>query len=398
MAILVSNLALAADNFTVDHLMKVQQVGQVKMSPDGDSIAFTRSVPRKLYVDKNGKPYTELYLVNDKGIERPYITGAVNVRAINWSPDGEYVYYLAKLKGDKFTSLYRIPVNGGESAKVMSLAKTNINGYQISPDGKQIALLAKPAKDKKEKKLKELGFKAEVYEEGLTNQQLFIADLAVAEKPLKLDALKIENYVSAMQWSPKADSMLIKVQPTALIDDKYMKSQWHVFDLKNQKITNSFVTEGKLGTAEFSYDGKHVAIIGAEDKHDPADGRLYLAKTDESKVTEWLPNYMGHVSDIEWANKSNTLYFTAHENTQTKLASLKVGSNKAKTLVKKGKIIAANISVSDSDKSIAVRGDSPKHANEVYLVRSKGKKVKRLTNSNPWLDGIKLAKQETVYH
>ena len=199
-----------------------------------------------------------------------------------------------------------------------------------------------------------------------------------------------------MQWSPKAKTMLVKVQPTALIDDKYMKSQWHVFDLTSKKITNSFVTEGKLGTAEFSYDGKHVAIIGAEDKHDPATGRLYLAKVDEGTVTEWLPNFMGHVSDIEWANKSNTLFFTAHVGTQTKLASLKVGKTKAKTLVKAGKFIGANISVSDSDKSIAVRGDTPSHANEVYLVRSKGKKVKRLTNSNPWLDDIKLAKQETI--
>ena len=52
-----------------------------------------------------------------------------------------------------------------------------------------------------------------------------------------------------------------------------MKSQWHIVNVAEQKLTTSFSTEGKLGAAEFSHDGKYVAILGAEDKHDHQSGQ-----------------------------------------------------------------------------------------------------------------------------
>jgi len=394
--IIASSASQASSGITSEDIMKVQQVAQAKVSPSGDNVAFTRYVPRELYVEKNGKGWSELFVTNSKGEERPFVTGKVTVKSIQWSPDEAHIYFLFKLEGDKYVSLYRIASDGGNAIKVLTLKDTSIGSYQISPDGSQVALLAKPAKDKSEKKLKELGFKAEVYEEGLKTQQLFITELDVQEKPLTLKAVAIEDYISAVQWGPQGKKMLVKTQASALIDDKYMKSQWHLFDLAKKQFIQSYSTEGKLGAAEFSYDGEYIAIIGAEDKHDPATGRLYLAKANDNNVTEWLPNFAGHVSDIEWANKSNTLFFTAHVGTQSKLAKIKVGSKKSNTVIKAGKIIASNISISNSDKTLILKGDTAKHPSEVFLVRSKNKSIKRLTQSNNWLKDKALAKQETI--
>lgn len=394
--IIASSASQASSGITSEDIMKVQQVAQTKVSPSGDNVAFTRYVPRELYVEKNGKGWSELFVTNSKGEERPFITGKVTVKSIQWSPDEAHIYFLFKLEGDKYVSLYRIASDGGNAIKVLTLKDTSISSYQISPDGSQVALLAKPAKDKSEKKLKELGFKAEVYEEGLKTQQLFITELDVQEKPLTLEAVAIEDYISAVQWGPQGQKMLVKTQASALIDDKYMKSQWHLFDLAKKQFIQSYSTEGKLGAAEFSFDGEYIAIIGAEDKHDPATGRLYLANANDDKVTEWLPNFAGHVSDIEWANKSNTLFFTAHVGTQSKLAKIKVGSKKSNTVIKAGKIIASNISISNSDKTLILKGDTAKHPSEVFLVRSKNKSIKRLTQSNNWLKDKALAKQETI--
>ena len=391
---LSSSLAFAQSAITVEDIPKVKSVIQTSISPDGESVAFTRSLPRKLYVDENGSNYSELYVVDDEGVERPFITGSVNIKSLQWSNDSKTIYFLAKLKDDKFTSLYQIPVDGGQAQAVMSLKGTSISSYQLSPDNKQLALLAMPAADKSDKELKKLGFKAEVYELGLKNKQLFVVDLAKEDKPLSPTAINIDSYVSDVNWSADSDKLLVKTQPTALIDDRYTKSMWHLYDIANEKVTLSFKTQGKLGDAELSHDGKYVAILGAEDKHDPATGRLFIADTETAKITEWLPNFMGHVVDFEWSHKRNTLNFIANVSTQSFVASIKAGSNKYKKLVDEGQFIATQLSVSDSDKTLALRGNSAKHPNEVFIVRSK--KAKRLTDSNSWLNDKRFAKQETI--
>ena len=375
---LSSSLAFAQSAITVEDIPKVKSVIQTSISPDGESVAFTRSLPRKLYVDENGSNYSELYVVDDEGVERPFITGSVNIKSLQWSNDSKTIYFLAKLKDDKFTSLYQIPVDGGQAQAVMSLKGTSISSYQLSPDNKQLALLAMPAADKSDKELKKLGFKAEVYELGLKNKQLFVVDLAKEDKPLSPTAINIDSYVSDVNWSADSEKLLVKTQPTALIDDRYTKSMWHLYDIANEKVTLSFKTQGKLGDAELSHDGKYVAILGAEDKHDPATGRLFIADTETAEITEWLPNFMGHVVDFEWSHKRNTLNFIANVGTQSFVASIKAGSNKYKKLVDEGQFIATQLSVSDSDKTLALRGNSAKHPNEVFIVRSK--KAKRLTD------------------
>ena len=391
---LSSSLAFAQSAITVEDIPKVKSVIQTSVSPDGDTVAFTRSLPRTLYVDENGSNYSELYVVDDEGVERPFITGSVNIKSLQWSNDSKTIYFLAKLKDDKYTSLYQIPVDGGQAQAVMSLKDTSISSYQLSPDNKQVAILAMPAADKSEKELKKLGFKAEVYEQGLKNKQLFIVDLAKADKPLTPTALNVDNYVSDVNWAANGEKLLVKTQPTALIDDKYTKSMWHLFDIASNKVTLSFKTEGKLGDAELSHDGKYIAILGAEDKHDPATGRLFIADTKTAEITEWLPNFMGHVVDFEWSHKRNTLNFIANVGTESFVASIKTGSNKYKKLVKEGKFIASQLSVSDSDKTLALRGNTAKHPNEVFIVRSN--KAKRLTDSNSWLNDKRFAKQETI--
>ncbi|WP_404343760.1 prolyl oligopeptidase family serine peptidase [Pseudoalteromonas mariniglutinosa] len=391
---LCSSIVLAATPLTIDDIPNIQSVLQTSISPDGDNVAFTRSVPRELYVAENGRNYSELYVVDDKGVERPFITGSVSIKSIQWSNDSKTIYFLAKLKDDKFTALYQIPVDGGQAQKVLSLKDTSISSYQLSPNNKQLAILALPATDKSEKELKKLGFMAEVYEQGLRNKQLFIIDLAKADKPLTPQALNVTNYVSDVNWAAQGDKLLVKTQPTALIDDKYTKSQWHLFDIATNQVTMSFATEGKLDDAELSHDGRYIAILGAEDKHDPATGRLFLVDTKNGKVTDWLPDFMGHIVDFEWSNKRNTLNFIANVGTQSFVASIKPGSKKYKKIINEGQFIASNLSISDSDKTLALRANTAKHPNEVFIVR--GSKAQRLTDSNNWLNDKRFAKQETI--
>ncbi|TMO49923.1 alpha/beta hydrolase family protein [Pseudoalteromonas ruthenica] len=386
--------AQASDTITVEDIPKIKSVIQTAISPDGEQVAFTRSLPRELYIDKNGYNYSELYVVDDEGVERPFITGKVNIKSISWSADGQDIYFLAKLGEDKHTALYHIPVDGGQAQQVFALKGRSISSYELSPTGKQVAILAMPSKDKSEKELKKLGFMAEVYEQGLKNKQLHLIDLAKADKPLDPEAIDIDGYVSDMNYADDGSKLLVKTQPTALIDDKYMKSQWHLFDVQSKAVTLSFKTEGKLGDAELSHDGRYVAILGAEDKHDPATGRLYLADTKSGEIKEWLPDFMGHIADIEWANTENTLNFIAAVSPETFVGQIEVGDEDYDTLIEQGEFIASRLSVSDSDKTIALRANTAKHPNEVFMIR--GDEATRLSDSNPWLNDKRFAKQQAL--
>ena len=399
LGLLASNVSADSQDakvITAENLATLQSVSQAQINPSGDLAAFTRSVPREIYVEKDGKNWGELYLVDDKGVERPYVTGKVNVRNIQWSSDGSLIYFLAKMKDDKHTALYQIAVDGGQAQKTLALKNTSVNDYALSRDNKKIALLAKKAKDKSIKKLKDLGFKAEVYEEQLTDQFLYLVDLEKYEQAITPDAWSLEGYISDVHFSPTGKTLLVKTQPTALIDDQYMNSQWLLVDIAKQSVTTSFATKGKLGAAEFSYDGKFVALHGAEDEHDPATGRLFLAEVSSGKITDWLPNFQGHVSDFEWSHKRNELYFVANVGTQSIVATIKTGANKYKNVVKAGKFIASNLSLSNSDKTIVVKGNTAQHPNEVFMLRSQGKKQTRLTNSNKWLTDVAFATQESL--
>ena len=379
---------------TAENLATLQSVSQAQISPSGEFTAYTRSVPREIYVEKDGKNWSELYLVDEKGVERPFITGQVNIHNIQWSADSSLIFFLAKMDDDKYTALYQIPVNGGQAQKTLALKATSISKYALSRDNKKVAILAKKAKPKSDKTLKGLGFKAEIFEEELTNQFLYVTKLSQSKQAITPEAWIIKGYVSDVHFSPTGKSLLVKTQPTALIDDKYMKSQWHIVDINDKSIKTSFATEGKLGGAEFSYDGQYVALHGAQDKHDPANGRLFLAEVKSGKVSDWLPSFKGHVSDFKWSNKRNELYFTANINTDTIVAKINLGSNKYQTLVAGGKFIAGNLSISDSDKTLVVKANTSQHPNEVYMLRDE--KQTRLTHSNKWLNDVALAKQESI--
>jgi len=379
---------------TPENLARLQSVTQAKVSPTGEFVAYTRSVPREIYVEKDGKDWVELYLVNHKGEERSYINGKVTIKNIQWSADGTLIYFLGKMNDDKQTALYHIAVNGGQAQKVLALKNTNISGYALSKDNKKIALVAKKAKKESLKKLSEFGFKAEVYEEELTNKFLYVIDLKVYSKALTPEAWSLKGYIADVHFSPTAQTLLVKTQASALIDDKYMKSQWHLVDIASQSITSTFATQGKLGAAKFSSDGQRVAILGAQDQHDPATGRLFLGEVSSGKIINWLPKFAGHVSGFEWSNQGNELYFIAHINTDTIIAKLKTAATQYEEIITAGTFIASNLTLSDSDRTLAVMGHTAQHPNEVFMLRDN--KPTRVTESNKWLKTIDFSPQESI--
>jgi len=388
--------AVAQDDvLTPLHMAKMRTVTSAVISPEGDTIAYTLSVPRDAVEDEDGRAYSELHLIGVDGTSRPFITGKVGIRSVRFTPDGSSITFLAKREGDEHTSLYRIPVDGGESRKIVE-HDTSVSEYWLSPDGKRVAFLAKDEDDEETKKWKDKGFDPLVYEENLHHNRIFIAEIDSEDEPRRLD---IEEHASGLSWSPAGDLLAVNLAPTALVDDSYMKERIRLVDVESGKVVRKYQNPGKVGNVRFSPDGKHIAVLSAADPNDPSAGRLFVAPAKGGKLTDVLPSFTERdVIDFAWQSP-DTIMFLGAESVYTLFGEVRVDGSERNVILDPGSDpILTSVTLSEAGTAAAFLGQTSAHPSEVYAMTHRDSEPKRLTNSNPWLDDLRLAPQEVVTH
>src|SRR5690606_30826231 len=169
------------------------------ISPDGRHIAFTRSVPRIPGTDEDGAPWSELWVLSsDAADPRPFITGKVNVRALQWTRDSRSIAFLARRGDDKFTAVYMIPIDGGEARKALSV-ESDISEFSLSPDGSRAAVLAAEPGSPDRKGLSETGFRQRVYEADWRYTRLWLGRPFGTEPPVPVS---LTGSARLVRWSP----------------------------------------------------------------------------------------------------------------------------------------------------------------------------------------------------
>ena len=373
-------------------IARLRHVAAAELSPNGAHVAYLLSVPRRPMQDKDGPAWSELHVVDLKGNSRPYVTGDVNVENMDWTPDGKGISFVAKRGSDKHAALYVIPLDGGEARAVVR-HKAAVGSYSWSPDGRQVAFLSTADEPKRLKSLKDKGFAAEVYEEQWRPARVWIA--AVGGSSARPHELDLPGSATAVEWSPVGERLLVTLSPTSLVDDTYMNKRVHVVDVASGKVLASFNTTGKLGRAAWSPDGKHVAMITAADRNDPAEGRLLVGSADGGDLRDVLPNVEGHVTSLAWQS-AETILYTLDLGVSTEFGKVKFDGSERKAIVPAGKHVLGGIRLARDGLSGTFLCQSPQHPPEVYYMKHGDEGPRRLTTSNRWLSDVRLAKQEVV--
>jgi len=405
----------AGEGLTLEQLAAVRSVNDVVMAPGGSFIAYTLDVPRTPGVDPDGAAWRELHVVSvEGGADASYISGDVKVSSIRFSPDGQLITYLAKRDGDKHTSLWGIPLSGGESRRLLGF-DTAITDYRISPDGKRVAFVAREPASKEREESIEAGYSQEVFEEDWLPKRVWLAPLqgyeprvaepsAVGKDDDDPVALEIDGSASHICFSPDGRSLAVDIAPRPLVDDEMMLRKLTVVDIESGEVRTRFENPGKLGSFEFSPDGKNVAMISAADPNDPAQGRLMVAPVTGGPLVDVLPGLEGHVAAFAWRD-AGTLMFLSNEWEETRFGEVDISSRQQKTHATSGTTkdgvrtpIMAKMSLSNDGERIALVGESPVHPREVYTMTHGDAVPKRLTDSNPWLASVDLAPQEVFQH
>ncbi|WIO73046.1 S9 family peptidase [Porticoccaceae bacterium LTM1] len=376
-------------DMTLNDIAKISYVTSVSTSPNGKWIAYTKSVQRTPYKDKDGRAWSELHISDTKGNSKPFITGEINISSVSWSADSNTIYYLAKRNDDKHPSLYGIPVDGGESTKIYSHV-TPIGGYDISKDGKQLVILATDKDPKFKKDLAEKGFKAKVYEEELKFNKALLVDLTAENKvAVPLDT---KGHVQQIAFNDNGSGFVAKVSKTPLIDDIYMASKVVVLDSAGQTVSELNV-DGKVGHGYWMPNGKSVAYIGVDDVHNPKEGIVKFHSSAKSEAVDLQPGLMGHTMAMDILPKGDVLAVN-HIGTGSEVVIIDPKKPGKSSKLKTGDKIVRAVSTPVEGRGFAFIADAPNHPREAFWYE-RGR-MTRLTNSNPWLDDVKLARQESI--
>lgn len=374
---------------TVDDQARVRAVGGAVISPDGAEVAYVLSVPRKPGVDDDGPSRSELHVVGRNGTSRAFLAGKVDVGALQWLPSGDGITFTSKREGDKVRRLYRIPLRGGEAVPVVTL-KSDISGYDLSPDGRRAALIALAPVSETVRKEREKGFSQKVYEEDWRPNQLWLQDL---DDTAKATLVKVDGTVLDVEWSPAGDRLAVVAAPRQLTDDTMVDARVRIIGFDG-RVHARIDNPGKLGQLAWSPDGAHLAIISAADANDPREGRLTVVGRDGGAQRDLLPGLEGHVWNVAWKDAS-TLLFVSQEGTKARLGEIRVDGSAQRTLLGKDGPVWNGLSASTRG-DVALVASTAAHPQEVFRLGAGETQATRLTDSNPWLKELAFAKQETI--
>ena len=378
------------EGLSPEQVARMRHVTEVAASPDGRRIAYTLAVYPDILAGENGPANRELHLVDRQGGSRPFVTGKVSVRAIDWSPDGASITYLARRGEDETVSLYGIPVDGGESRKILE-HETSITGYRWSGDPDRFLFLA----DEKEEEsdVEDKGFDAEIYEEDLRRGQVRIASRT--EEGWETRLLEIEGSVVDARWSPDDERLALSVAPTPLIDDFFMYRKFLVVDAGEGDVLAEIDHEGKQGPFRWSPDGRHLAFIGGAHINDPSAGRLFLADTSDGSVRRLAADFLPDFSGLSWTDEGRLLYY-ADDGCRTDYGHVDAESGRRESLSFDDEVVAEAMSLLGDTGRFALAASTPEHGTEVYFANPERGRMRRLTDSNPWLGEVRLGRQEVI--
>jgi dipeptidyl aminopeptidase/acylaminoacyl peptidase len=390
-ALAVPQMANAqSEPLSLEEVVALKVVTEVRMSPKGDEIAYLLSVPRELYKDEDGRPYRGLHVVDFDGQSRPYVSGKTDISAMAWSAGGDSIFFVAKRDSKaKFNSLFEIAIAGGEAVKLFTHVNS-IGKIYPSPDGKVVAFIASDAPPAKKKALEKKGFKALVYEESVPVKKVWLLDLQSKQARVQ----ELPGSASDFAWAPDGRQYAVALAPTPLIDDSYTSRDIYVVSAADGEVRGKMGAVGKLGGFEFSPDGKLIAYVGSVDINDPKDGRLYVVPTSGGERQDLVPEYPGHVGDFSWHDDASIRWLGSRGVwTEWSIASTSAtGSDRPAPGA--GPILRS-VDTYPGASVVAAIADTPQHPREVYLLRD-GAVPERLTNSNPYLSERLLSKQEPI--
>jgi dipeptidyl aminopeptidase/acylaminoacyl peptidase len=382
--------------FSPMDVFKIKTARSAVISPDGNWIAYTVSVPRGSDEDA-GSAWSELYLLSPKNNEiRPFITGKVNVSSPRWSSDSLRLAFLTKRGQDAVTQVWVIPVSGGEAQQI-SRSETDVEAYGWLPGGERIAYLAPAANSKREKELAKKGYGFIFFEENIKPSNLYVMSALAPAADNKPQQLTENIHVLDFIFSAQGKFLALLATDKKLVDYEYMFKKIYRLDVETRKLELLLDPQKKLGDIALSPNGQRMVFTAAIDQKDHAISQVYLLNLADKNVRNLTPDdFPGHVSWAAWRDDQNIVCLAAEGAWNNLYALAAAGSKWKKILASQPAGVVFSAPDFSRDFKKAVFSGSAWNIPADIFIWDNQRPPSRVTTLNPWLAERKLGRQEVV--
>ncbi len=373
---------------TAMDLMKINNVGSPRISPDGARVAYTVSEV-KMEKDKEWKTVTQVWVVAINGQKpRQFTRGDKSATAPEWSPDGSMIAFLSDREKDGERQVWMMMADGGEAWSVTS-HKGGVSGFHFSPDGNRLVLTATDQPGKDEEDRKKVKDDTMVIDHDIKMTHLWLFDLQRKDEKRLTEG---EYTVSDPQWSPDGTSISYVTRPTPKADDGDLANIWvlNVAGGEKKQITSD---DAASQNARWSPDGKWIAYNCSERGGISTDF-LCLIPATGGTPKQLTTKFELPTGTPVWSRDGKTIYFSTNTREANEVFLANVSNGAVAQLTRRGGSTGIS-EISRDGKMFVGTVSSASRPSEIYAAFELPNMVV-LTDHNSWLKDYSLAESEVV--
>ncbi len=318
---LLSAFALADDHrWTPELQMQYHRISSVAISPDGEMVAFTVTVP--LMEGEQSEYRTQIHVVPAVGGEPvAWTTGESSATSPAFSPDGRYLGFLRASDGKP--QVWLLPLAGGEAFPVTH-AENGAGSFRFSPDGGSVGYVMRdPETDDEEARRKEKR-DVELVDQDFKYGHLYLALVTDGPDPDAEDRRLTEGdfHVTGWDWS-SSDRIVFAHQDDPRINTNRRSGDLSVVHVYEERVTPLHGGDGVESSPRVSPDGATVAFRSTGDQPEPIGlGDVYVMPVmggERVKLAETRDRSPGIVG---WSRDGSFVYVSEADRTSRGLFAL----------------------------------------------------------------------------
>jgi dipeptidyl aminopeptidase/acylaminoacyl peptidase len=393
---------LNAEQVTVDALMRLRSISDVKISPDGKQIAYVVSTPSLETAGHEAVLY-RIPVAGGTPLRLTYRTRIFNKPLpspwLRWSPDGSLLSFIAYV--DDTPQVVAMSSAGGETWPLTTI-KGGVARYEWSPNGKEIVFIATdPATPEEERRKKEKS-----YVIGVDRDQR-LPRLWIQEIPGSVPraVTPTNENVLDFRWAPDGKGLVYSASDEGGFNAPY-NSAVYAISISGGEPRVIVRRPGTNRLAQYSPDGRFIAFISSGGRAGMINAQdLYVVAADGSGSPRGLTlSREVWVNEFTWAPNSQSLFYIPAEQTNDvgehmfEQAIYRVWlSGDRLEAVTPGRVVSYSLSLSPDGQRIAYRSVESRTMGDVYIKDLISGVVTKLTEINPELRKLDLGDLEPVH-